>query len=91
MLSQEEIHALLHRPDQYLSPFDRDALGEIGNISFGTAATTLVTLLRQKVNITTRQVTTLRREEFGAEFPIPHVAARVEYVEGLSGLVKVSF
>jgi len=92
MLSQEEIDALLHRPDQvdldpdqYLSPFDRDALGEIGNISFGTAATTLSTLLRQKVNITTPQVTLLRREEFGADFPIPHVAARVEYVEGLSG------
>lgn len=91
-LSQEEIDALLSSsgrkeldPDEYLSLFDRDALGEIGNISFGTAATTLSTLLHQKVTITTPQVTLLRREDFGADFPTPHVAARVEFVEGLLG------
>lgn len=92
-LSQEEIDALLHggatkkeiNPDDYLSMFDRDALGEVGNISFGTAATTLSTLLRQKVNITTPQVTLLLRDQFVEEFPVPHVAARVEYTEGLQG------
>lgn len=92
-LSQEEIDALLHggatkkeiNPDDYLSMFDRDALGEVGNISFGTAATTLSTLLRQKVNITTPQVTLLLRDQFVEDFPVPHVAARVEYTEGLQG------
>ncbi len=97
-LSQEEIDALLaggsnvenqasKNPlnEDLLSLFDRDALGEIGNISFGTAATTLSTLLRQKVNITTPKVRLLKPDELNQDFPIPHVAARVEFTEGLLG------
>lgn len=91
-LSPDEVSALVGAggrreldPDDHLSLFDRDALGEIGNISFGTAATTLSTLLHHKVTITTPQVTLLRSEDFGSDFPTPHVAAHVEYLEGLSG------
>lgn len=91
-LSQDEVSALVGNgtrreldPDEYLSLFDRDALGEIGNISFGTAATTLSTLLHQKVHITTPQVTLLRSVDFANDFPTTHVAAHVEYVEGLEG------
>ena len=95
-LSQEEIDALISgtaktsiepdlNPDDYLTLFDRDALGEIGNISFGTAATTLSTLLRQKVLITTPSVTLLRSKDVARDFPIPHIAAKVEYTEGLIG------
>lgn len=71
--------------EDLLSLFDRDALGEIGNISFGTAATTLSTLLRQKVNITTPQVRVIKPDELRQDFPLPHVAARVEFTEGLLG------
>ncbi|MCG6197679.1 chemotaxis protein CheC, partial [Anoxybacillus sp. LAT_38] len=68
MLSQEEIDALLRANNlveeeeeeassapnvaDYLTEFEQDALGEIGNISFGSAATALSTLLNQKVDIT---------------------------------------
>ena len=45
--------------DELLSPIEKDALGEIGNISMGSAATTLSTLLGHKVNITTPNVTVL--------------------------------
>ncbi len=72
-------------PDDYLSPFDRDAIGEVGNITFGTAATTLSTLLHQKVNITTPVVNIIRNEEVSNTFSSPQVIARVGYTEGLTG------
>jgi len=97
MLSQEEIDALLRQNqdekssedmdiNQYLSPFDQDALGEIGNISFGSASTALSTLLGQKVEITTPTVTAVKRKDLANEFPIPHVAIHVQYVEGFKGI-----
>ena len=39
-----------------LTESEKDAVGEISNISMGTAATTLSSLLSQKVNITTPKV-----------------------------------
>ncbi|MBH5316632.1 flagellar motor switch phosphatase FliY [Paenibacillus sp. GSMTC-2017] len=101
-LSQEEIDALLRQssnePDEvqlpanevqlsdYLSSIEQDALGEIGNITFGSAATALSTLLGKKVDITTPQVTLVRREELGDIFPKPHVAVSVQYVDGFEGI-----
>ncbi|QRG65487.1 flagellar motor switch phosphatase FliY [Brevibacillus choshinensis] len=70
---------------EYLSPFEQDALGEIGNISFGSAATALSTLLSQKVDITTPTVTVVNVSELESEFPIPHVAVHVEYTDGFVG------
>ncbi|MFD0959490.1 flagellar motor switch phosphatase FliY [Paenibacillus chungangensis] len=101
-LSQEEIDALLRQssnePDEvpapanevqlsdYLSSIEQDALGEIGNITFGSAATALSTLLGKKVDITTPQVSLIRREELGDVFPKPHVAVTVQYVDGFEGI-----
>ncbi|ATO47946.1 flagellar motor switch phosphatase FliY [Brevibacillus laterosporus] len=72
--------------DEYLSPFEQDALGEIGNISFGSAATALSTLLSQKVDITTPTVSIVKRSELVDEFPRPHVAVHVEYTDGFQGI-----
>ncbi|BBI34429.1 flagellar motor switch phosphatase FliY [Cohnella abietis] len=72
--------------DDYLTPLEQDALGEIGNITFGSAATALSTLLGKKVDITTPTVSTIHREEFESEFPKPHVAVHVSYVEGFEGI-----
>ncbi len=97
ILSQEEIDALLKgdsssqvpdpEPDLSveLSDFDRDALGEIGNISMGTAATTLSTLLKKKVSITTPDVSLITGKQLQDEYPLPYVVVEVEYTEGLSG------
>ncbi|CAM4248090.1 flagellar motor switch phosphatase FliY [Paenibacillus tarimensis] len=100
-LSQEEIDALLRQSsgdgdssgegetlaaDQYLDPMEEDALGEIGNITFGSAATALSTLLGKKVDITTPKVSLIRREDLDSEFPRPHVAVHVEYVDGFQGI-----
>ena len=98
-LSQEEIDALLKQSsdepmdnptgtgvDNYLSSLEQDALGEIGNITFGSAATALSTLLGKKVDITTPQVSMITHEELQDEFPIPHVAVNVNYVDGFHGM-----
>ena len=58
VLSQEEISALLNNPDDankndLLTDAEKDAIGEIGNISMGTAATTLFSLVNRKVDIST--------------------------------------
>ena len=73
-------------PDDYLSALEQDALGEIGNITFGSAATALSTLLKQKVDITTPKVTVIPKEELYEMFPNPHVAVHVDYVDGFQGI-----
>jgi flagellar motor switch protein FliN/FliY len=100
MLSQDEIDALLRGSDDsdfvdesekvspandYLSLLEQDALGEIGNISFGSSATALSTLLNQKVEITTPKVTALSKNELIDEFPHPNVAIQVSYTTGFIG------
>lgn len=101
MLSQDEIDALLrgsaeHEEEteerkeiisnDYISSMEEDALGEIGNISFGSSATALSTLLNQKVEITTPKVTIIDKNYLEEEFPHPYVAIQVQYTEGFSGV-----
>ncbi len=99
MLSQAEIDALLsgalsmdddseaQEPEEgdVLTPQEIDALGEIGNISMGTSATTLYTLLGQKVMITTPKVSVATWEELSRQYPEPYVAVKVQYTNGLTG------
>lgn len=93
MLSQEEIDALLggssDAPEptaESLSSEERDALGEVGNISMGTAATTLFTLLGHKVNITTPRVSEVTLEELAGDFIAPCVVITIRYKVGIVGL-----
>lgn len=94
MLSQEEIDLLLKGTSsdgslcyegECINEIEKDALGEIGNISMGTAATTLSTLLNRKVNITTPKVEVTTASELAHEYPIPFVAVDVKYKQGLEG------
>nr|WP_249292098.1 flagellar motor switch phosphatase FliY [Metabacillus flavus] len=97
MLSQDEIDALLkgtgleeeatkvNEVSDYLDDMEADALGEIGNISFGSSATALSTLLNQKVEITTPEVSIIEKNKLPHEFPQPYVAIEVTYTEGFSG------
>lgn len=71
--------------EELLSEIEMDALGEIGNISMGTAATTLSTLLNRKVNITTPKVTITTADELSDEYKLPFVAIDVSYKAGLEG------
>jgi len=100
-LSQEEIDALLkvgadddemdnygtNAPNSadYLSTIEKDTLGEIGNISFGSSATTLSTLLNQKVDITTPEISIMTKADFANEFDFERVSIYVNYIEGFDG------
>jgi flagellar motor switch protein FliN/FliY len=89
MLSQEEIDALLKKTPtkepQPLTPEEIDALGEIGNISMGTSATTLYTLLRNRVTITTPCVEVINAEQIAKDYPIPFLAVNIRFTEGVKG------
>lgn len=74
------------RVEDYLNEMEQDALGEIGNISFGSSATALSSLLGQKVDITTPSISMINRNKLEEEFPHPYVAVQVEYTMGLLGM-----
>lgn len=101
MLSQDEINALLSgmnagssdpQPDpqpaateEILTDIEKDAIGEIANISMGTSATTLYSLVNRKVNITTPTVSIANWENFIDEQEKPCVFIQIKYTEGLDG------
>lgn len=100
MLSQEEINALLNGDGQdvpetpeaesndnriELPALQKDTIGEISNISMGTAATTLSSLVNQKVNITTPVVECSKWEDLANYYENPCVFLQIAYREGLDG------
>lgn len=68
-----------------LSDSEKDAVGEISNISMGTAATTLSSLLNQKVNITTPIVEVSTWDELSVKYDRPCVMLQISYKEGIDG------
>ncbi|MFF2794439.1 flagellar motor switch phosphatase FliY [Lysinibacillus xylanilyticus] len=82
--TNDEINDL--KVEDYLDSFAQDALGEVGNISFGSSATALSALLGQKVDITTPSISMINRNKLEEEFPHPYVAVQVEYTIGLTGM-----
>ena len=91
-MSQEEINALLNNPsgtdenpENTLTEQEKDAIGEISNISMGTAATTLSSLLNQKVNITTPTVEVSTWDELSVKYDRPCVMLQISYKEGIDG------
>ena len=68
-----------------LTDTEKDAVGEISNISMGTAATTLSSLLSQKVNITTPKVSFAYWDELAARYDRPCVMLQISYREGIDG------
>ena len=68
-----------------LTEVEIDALGEIGNISMGSAATALSNLLSRRVDTTTPVVTLTNTAELSQRYERPCVSVNVPYVEGLHG------
>ena len=62
-----------------------DALGEIGNISMGSAATTLSQLLNKQVLITSPTVTTTSKKNFLKGFNMPYLVIKIKFKEGFDG------
>ncbi|HHW92047.1 MAG TPA: flagellar motor switch phosphatase FliY [Firmicutes bacterium] len=91
LLSQEEIDALLnnerfHKKTAELTLEEKDALGEIGNIAMGSAATAMSQLIGRRVRITTPSVSIIEKERLPQDYPVPHLAVEVRYSQGLEGM-----
>ncbi|MCR5655605.1 MAG: flagellar motor switch phosphatase FliY [Lachnospiraceae bacterium] len=68
-----------------LNDIERDAVGEIANISMGTSATTLYSLVNRKVNITTPVVEMATWDSVIAGYERPCVFIQIKYTVGLDG------
>jgi len=93
-MSQEEINALLNSPaaagggesaSELLTDNEKDAIGEIANISMGTAATTLFSLVNRKVDISTPVVSFANWGDICDAYERPCVFIRIGYTVGLDG------
>lgn len=92
ILSQEEISALLNdtgsenaTQNTSLTENEKDAIGEIANISMGTAATTLFSLVNRKVEISTPVVSLATWDDIVEAYERPCVFIRIAYTVGLDG------
>lgn len=96
-LSQEEIDALLNgsnnidsdnnnnEEEKFFSVQDKDLLGEVGNISMGSASTALSQVINQPVNITTPVVSVTTISELKNKFTVPNILLEVQYTSGIVG------
>jgi flagellar motor switch protein FliN/FliY len=64
---------------------ERDAIGEIMNITMGSAATAVSTMLSAKVWITTPTVSVMQRGELGFPELEPSVVVKITYIQGITG------
>lgn len=71
--------------DITLTDMEKDAIGEIANISMGTSATTLYSLVNQKVDITTPVVTLSTWDSVIEDYEKPCVFIQIKYTIGLDG------
>ena len=68
-----------------LTDVEKDAIGEVGNISMGSSATTLYSLVNRKVNITTPIVQLAKWESILKDYERPCVFIKIKYTKGLDG------
>ncbi len=68
-----------------LTDVEKDAIGEVANISMGTSATTLYSLVNKKVNITTPVVSLATWEDLQKQKEKPCVFIQIKYTSGLDG------
>lgn len=64
---------------------EKDAIGEIMNITMGSAATAVSNLLSAKVWITTPTVTVMSAKDLSFPELEPSIMVRIKYVQGVSG------
>ena len=71
--------------EEELTDVEKDAIGEVANISMGSSATTLYSLLNRKVNITTPVVTLATWKTLLDSYEKPCVFIQIKYTKGLDG------
>ena len=75
----------ISKEEALLTDVEKDAIGEIANISMGSAATTLYSLVNRKVNITTPVVSLATWETMVGDYERPCVFIQIKYTAGLDG------
>ena len=70
---------------ELLTEVERDAIGEVANISMGSSATTLYSLVNRKVNITTPKVEIATWNTLMGDYERPCVFIQIRYTVGLDG------
>lgn len=70
---------------EVLTDVEKDAIGEVANISMGSSATTLYSLVNRKVNITTPVVTLATWNTLLDTYEKPCVFIQIKYTQGLDG------
>jgi flagellar motor switch protein FliN/FliY len=68
------------------SDMEKDVIGEVMNISLGSSATSLSSLLGKRVEITVPKVSVTKAGEFNFEGLEPAIGVEIKYVEGLDGV-----
>ena len=68
-----------------MTDVEKDAVGEVANISMGSSATTLYSLVNRKVNITTPVVDVATWESVLQDYERPCVFIQIHYTAGLDG------
>ena len=71
--------------EEGLTDVEKDAIGEVANISMGSSATTLYSLVNRKVNITTPVVTLATWNTLLDTYEKPCVFIQIKYTQGLDG------
>ena len=71
--------------EEGLTDVEKDAIGEVANISMGSSATTLYSLVNRKVNITTPVVTLATWKTLLDTYEKPCVFIQIKYTQGLDG------
>ena len=100
-LSQEEINALFNNAAALdagggdssgggdsgdgLTDLEKDTIGEVANISMGTAATTLFSLVNKRVEISTPVVSVSTWNDIMTQYEKPCVLVKIGYTKGLNG------
>ena len=72
--------------ENIFSDMERDVIGEVMNISLGSSATSLSTLLGKRVEITVPTVNVIGAKDFSYENLEPAIGVEINYVEGLNGI-----
>lgn len=71
--------------DSLLTDSEKDAIGEVANISMGASATTLFSIVNRKVNITTPVVKMATWKNVLEDYEKPCVFILIKYTQGLDG------
>ena len=69
-----------------LTDMEKDVIGEVMNISMGSGATAMSTVLDTKVNITTPRIEVVPITEFDFSHLEPVIGVSIKYVEGIDGV-----